>query len=72
MIKTLCQLSALLVFYNKCFQILPNDARARRLFVTTGGLKKVQEIQAEPGSALAEYILIINCCYPEEIVRWVN
>lgn len=50
-------------------QILPNDARARRLFVTSGGLKKVQEIQAEPGTTLSEYITIINCCFPEEIVR---
>lgn len=30
-------------------KILPHDQRARRLFVTTGGLKKVQEIPAEPG-----------------------
>lgn len=50
-------------------QILPTDARARRLFVTSGGLKKVQEIQAEPGTALSEYITVINCCFPEEIVR---
>lgn len=50
-------------------QILPNDAKARRLFVTSGGLKKVQEIQAEPGTTLSEYITIINCCFPEEIVR---
>lgn len=50
-------------------QILPNDPKARRLFVTSGGLKKVQEIQAEPGTTLSEYITIINCCFPEEIVR---
>lgn len=52
-------------------QILPNDAKARRLFVTSGGLKKVQEIQAEPGTTLSEYITIINCCFPEEIVRFL-
>jgi len=50
-------------------QILPHDAKARRLFVTSGGLKKVQEIQAEPGTTLSEYITIINYCFPEEIVR---
>ena len=50
---------------------MPNDAKARRLFVTTEGLKKIQEIQAEPGSCLAEYITIINCCFPEEIVRLI-
>ncbi|KZC11851.1 PREDICTED: sperm-associated antigen 6 [Dufourea novaeangliae] len=53
-------------------KILPHDARSRRLFVTSGGLKKVQEIQAEPGSTLAEYIQIINCCFPEEIVRYYS
>ncbi len=28
-------------------QVLPNDMEARRNFVTSGGLKKVQELQAE-------------------------
>ena len=50
-------------------KVLPNDAKARRLFVTSGGLKKVQEINAEPNSALYEHINCINNCYPEEIVR---
>lgn len=50
-------------------KVLPHDSKARRLFVTSGGLKKVQEIEAEPGSALQEYINAINSCYPEEIVR---
>jgi len=50
-------------------KVLPHDAKARRLFVTSGGLKKVQEIKAEQGSALAEYINTINGCFPEEIVK---
>ncbi|KAB0790956.1 hypothetical protein PPYR_02756 [Photinus pyralis] len=53
-------------------KVLPNDPKARRLFVTSGGLKKVQEIQAEPGSRLMEYITIINACFPEEIVRYYS
>ncbi|XP_018404377.1 PREDICTED: sperm-associated antigen 6-like [Cyphomyrmex costatus] len=53
-------------------KILPNDTRARKLFVTSGGLRKVQEIQAEPGTTLSEYITIINCCFPEEIVRYYS
>ena len=52
-------------------QVLPHDSKARRLFVTSGGLKKVQEIKADPGSPLQEYINSINNCYPEEIVRCV-
>lgn len=53
-------------------KVLPNDSKARRLFVTSGGLKKVQEIKAEPNSALYEYINAINNCYPEEIVRYYS
>ena len=53
-------------------KVLPHDSKARRNFVTSGGLKKVQEIKADPGSALHEYINTINNCYPEEIVRYVN
>ncbi|GAA6094710.1 sperm-associated antigen 6-like, partial [Tachysurus ichikawai] len=47
-------------------KVLPHDSKARRLFVTSGGLKKVQEIKAEPGSALLEYIKAINACFPKE------
>uniref|UniRef100_O75602-3 Isoform 3 of Sperm-associated antigen 6 n=4 Tax=Catarrhini TaxID=9526 RepID=O75602-3 len=53
-------------------KVLPHDSKARRLFVTSGGLKKVQEIKAEPGSLLQEYINSINSCYPEEIVRYYS
>jgi HEAT repeat protein len=53
-------------------KVLPHDAKARRLFVTSGGLKKVQEIKSEPGSALAEYINTINNCFPEEIVKYYS
>ncbi|KAK3717521.1 hypothetical protein QZH41_013787, partial [Actinostola sp. cb2023] len=53
-------------------KVLPHDAKARLLFVTSGGLKKVQEIKAEPGSALHEYINSINNCYPEDIVRYYS
>ncbi|KAK4877934.1 hypothetical protein RN001_010440 [Aquatica leii] len=53
-------------------KVLPNDPKARRLFVTSGGLKKIQEIDAEPGSTLLEYITVINSCFPEEIVRYYS
>lgn len=53
-------------------KVLPNDAKARRLFVTSGGLKTVQQINAEPNSALYEHINAINNCYPEEIVRYYS
>ncbi|XP_028289367.1 sperm-associated antigen 6 [Parambassis ranga] len=53
-------------------KVLPKDSKARRLFVTSGGLKKVQEIDAEAGSPLQEYINAINGCFPEEIVRYYS
>ncbi|XP_040022533.2 sperm-associated antigen 6 [Gasterosteus aculeatus] len=53
-------------------KVLPHDSKARRLFVTSGGLKKLQEIEAEPGSPLQEHINAINSCFPEEIVRYYS
>lgn len=52
-------------------KVLPHDAKARKLFVTSGGLKKIQEIKAEQGSSTFEYINTINNSYPEEIVKLV-
>ncbi|XP_034238777.1 uncharacterized protein LOC117643789 [Thrips palmi] len=52
--------------------ILPNDPRGRRLLVCTGGLRRLQEIPAEPGSAIAESVAVINCCFPKEIVRYYS
>lgn len=51
---------------------LPHDPKARRMFVTTGSLKKIQEITVEEGSVLQEYIQTINNCYPEEIVKYYS
>lgn len=51
-------------------EVLPYDSKARRQFVTNGGLKRVQEIKADPGSAIEGYINNINGCFSEEIIRW--
>ncbi|XP_076019898.1 sperm-associated antigen 6-like [Genypterus blacodes] len=51
-------------------KVLPHDNKERHHFVTSGALKKLQEIVAEPGSPLHEYIHTINSCFPEEIVRY--
>ncbi|KAM5340293.1 LOW QUALITY PROTEIN: sperm-associated antigen 6 [Glossophaga mutica] len=53
-------------------KVLPHNSKARhntKLFVTSSELKKDQEIKAEPGSLLQEYINNINNCYLEETVR---
>lgn len=42
------------------------------MFVTSGGLKKVQEIEAQPGTTLYEYITVVNACFPDEIVRYYS
>ncbi|KAJ8917374.1 hypothetical protein NQ315_002398 [Exocentrus adspersus] len=54
------------------YNVLPQDPKARRLFVTSGGLRKVQEMDAKPGTTLYEYITVINSCFPEEIVRFYS
>ena len=36
----------------------------------SGGLTKIQETFANPGSVLQEYVTIIDNCYPEETVRY--
>lgn len=63
-------------------KILPHDVTARREFVTSGGLQRLQEIaseltandksQALTGTKIWEYIRGINECYPEEIVRYYS
>ena len=34
--------------------------------------QRLQDIDAEPGSKLKEYVDTINSCYPEEIVRYYS
>ena len=41
-------------------KVLPNDINARKNFVQSGGLQKIQEVQAEAGSKLADYVNEIN------------
>uniref|UniRef100_A0A3P8UGZ2 Sperm-associated antigen 6 n=1 Tax=Cynoglossus semilaevis TaxID=244447 RepID=A0A3P8UGZ2_CYNSE len=53
-------------------KVLPNDLLARRMFVTSGGLAKLQEIKSEDDSVLQQYINNINSCFPEEIVRYYS
>jgi len=49
---------------------LPNDLTARKTFVQNGGLQKVQEIRAPPGSKLKEYKEAINSLYPPEVIQY--
>ncbi|KAH0575798.1 Axoneme central apparatus protein [Spironucleus salmonicida] len=51
-------------------KILPKDVQARRQFVTSGGLARLQQIEAESGTRLFEAIEQCNQCFPDEIVRY--
>lgn len=53
-------------------KIIPNDNDARTKFVTSGGFAKVQQIQAEQGSEMREYIDNMNKAYPVEIVHYYS
>ncbi|CAE7679847.1 Sperm-associated antigen 6 [Symbiodinium microadriaticum] len=50
-------------------KVLPSDLNARKSFVQSGGLQKIQEVKAEVGSKLHDYIEEINMLYPPEIVQ---
>lgn len=52
--------------------ILPNDVEAKKNFVTSRGMAKLQVIleKAQEGTPLFESIQVINSCYPEEVVRY--
>eukprot|EP00828_Plagiopyla_frontata_P000715 TRINITY_DN0_c2325_g1_i2.p2 TRINITY_DN0_c2325_g1~~TRINITY_DN0_c2325_g1_i2.p2 ORF type:complete len:144 (+),score=35.85 TRINITY_DN0_c2325_g1_i2:3-434(+) len=51
---------------------LPNDNAAKKQFVLSEGLKKIQEIRAPPGQKLRQYIDEINNLYPQEIIQYYS
>eukprot|EP00769_Ergobibamus_cyprinoides_P000180 gnl/Ergobibamus_cyprinoides/1174.p2 GENE.gnl/Ergobibamus_cyprinoides/1174~~gnl/Ergobibamus_cyprinoides/1174.p2 ORF type:complete len:195 (+),score=63.34 gnl/Ergobibamus_cyprinoides/1174:150-734(+) len=53
-------------------KILPGDQDARRMFVSSGGLQKVQGVDAEPGTTLREAVEAINTCFPPEVVKYYS
>ena len=63
-------------------KIIPSDVTIRKDFVTSGSMKILQEIaqkyvskdvnNSSYYSKLAENILMINNCYPEEIVKYYS
>ncbi|KAL1463349.1 hypothetical protein WDU94_015107, partial [Cyamophila willieti] len=53
-------------------KILAQDVKARRVFVSTNGLKRVQALKPPAGSELSEAVTIINSYFPEDIVRYFS
>lgn len=64
-------------------KVLPNNPAARKSFVQSRGLARIQELKSGEGSGaqggdnaqhakLQEYIATINACYPQEIVQFYS
>lgn len=53
-------------------KVLPNHPQARKSFVQSKGLQKVQELKTDEQSKMQEYIATINSCYPPEIVQYYS
>jgi len=54
-------------------KVLPNQPAARKSFVQSRGLERVQELKASDNNAkLQEYIQTINSVYPPEIVQYYS
>ncbi|KAL0210786.1 hypothetical protein P9112_009084 [Eukaryota sp. TZLM1-RC] len=70
----------LLATLEQLSKVLPSNVDARKMFVTTGGLQRLQEIKSvvednQEGveeSSIFELINVINSCYPEDIVRFYS
>jgi len=56
----------------RLLKVLPNDLNSRCSFARSGGLQKIQEVNAEVGSKLHDYIDEINMLYPPEIVMYYS
>ena len=50
--------------------ILPNDPTARKAFMATGLLQRVQEIKATAEPKVLENMARINNCFPEDAVKF--
>lgn len=53
-------------------KVLPNHPSARKSFVQSRGLAKIQELKSQDKTKLQDYIATINSCYPAEIVQYYS
>merc|ERR1711907_894206 len=51
-------------------KVLPNNPGARKSFVQSRGLAKIQELKTDDKNKFQDYITTINRCYPREIVEY--
>jgi hypothetical protein len=50
--------------------LLPHDAAARKAFMASGLLQRVQELKAAAPPKVLESVARVNACFPEEAVRF--
>lgn len=53
-------------------KVLPTDIPSKKSFIQSGCLKVMQEIPAEPGTKIRQFIADINALYPPEIVNFYS
>lgn len=53
-------------------KVLPNNPQARKSFVQSRCLQRVQELRSDDKNKLQEYIATINSCFPPEIVQYYS
>jgi HEAT repeat protein len=53
-------------------KVLPTDKDAKKQFVLSGGLQKIQEIKADIGTKLRECLDDIKGMYPEDVVNYYS
>jgi hypothetical protein len=53
-------------------KVLPNDPSARKSFVQSGALEKIQRVKQNCDADLVQYIDAINSCFPSELVRYYS
>lgn len=51
-------------------KVLPNDSMAQRLFISTGGLKKILDIEYDGNDNIIKWISIIKSCFSDDIVQF--
>eukprot|EP01066_Platyproteum_vivax_P008246 Platyproteum_vivax@DN341_c0_g1_i1.p1 len=53
-------------------KILPKDLEARRSFVQSGGLQRIQAVEAEVGTELRDSIAEVNALFPKEVIDYFS
>lgn len=53
-------------------RVLSTDPAARASFVHSGGLARIQEVGDQPEGRLKEAVAMVNCHYPDEVVKYYS